>query len=109
MIYPILLPSKIKAKIYNKAKNTEKKAITIGKITKINNKKISKNKFVNANKNKQKNKKNFEVRDGDWICSKCNNLNFSFRIKCNRCSLPKELSKNMQLPNQNMPNQNQHY
>ena len=71
--------------------------------------KINKNKFVNANKNKQKNKKNFEVREGDWICSKCNNLNFSFRIKCNRCSLPKELSKNMQLPNQNVPNQNQHY
>ena len=71
--------------------------------------KINKNKFVNMNKNKQKNKKYFEVRDGDWVCSKCNNLNFSFRNKCNRCSLPKELSQNNQQINPNMPYPNQHY
>ena len=75
----------------------------------VNDLKINKNTFANANKNKQKNKKYFEVRDGDWICSKCNNLNFSFRNKCNRCLLPKKLSINMQLTNQNMSNQNQHY
>ena len=75
----------------------------------VNDLKINKTTFANANKNKQKNKKYFEVRDGDWICSKCNNLNFSFRNKCNRCLLPKELSKNMQQTNQNMSNQNQHY
>jgi hypothetical protein len=23
----------------------------------------------------------------DWICIKCNNLNFSFRKKCNRCKV----------------------
>ena len=28
-----------------------------------------------------------EIRAGDWICIYCNNLNFSFRIKCNRCGL----------------------
>ena len=71
--------------------------------------KINKNKLVNMNKNKQKNKKYFKVRDGDWVCSKCNNLNFSFRSKCNRCSLPKELSQNNQQINPNMPNPNQHY
>ena len=75
----------------------------------VNDLKINKNTFANANKNKQKNKKYFEVRDGDWICCKCNNLNFSFRNKCNRCLLPKKLSINMQLTNQNMSNQNQHY
>ena len=71
--------------------------------------KINKNKLVNMNKNKQKNKKYFEVRDGDWVCSKCKNLNFSFRNKCNRCSLPKELSQNNQQINPNMPYPNQHY
>lgn len=24
-------------------------------------------------------------RQGDWICYHCNNLNFSFRKRCNRC------------------------
>lgn len=23
----------------------------------------------------------------DWVCLKCNNLNFSFRKKCNRCKV----------------------
>ena len=26
-----------------------------------------------------------QTREGDWICLNCNNLNFSFRKKCNRC------------------------
>ena len=26
-----------------------------------------------------------QTREGDWICFNCNNLNFSFRKKCNRC------------------------
>lgn len=33
--------------------------------------------FIQNNKNK-KNKK-------DWNCPFCNNLNYSFRVKCNRC------------------------
>ena len=28
--------------------------------------------------------------DNDWICSKCNNDNFSWRERCNKCSAPKE-------------------
>ena len=28
----------------------------------------------------------------DWYCSFCNNLNYSFRIKCNRCGTSKESS-----------------
>ena len=27
--------------------------------------------------------------DNDWICSKCNNDNFSWRERCNKCSAPK--------------------
>ena len=41
-------------------------------------------------KKKSKHKKQFKVRLGDWICPKCENLNFSFRNKCNRCGLSKE-------------------
>ena len=29
-------------------------------------------------------------RNGDWICSSCKNLNFAFRIICNRCNLLKD-------------------
>ena len=36
-------------------------------------------------KNKNKNKKNFIEREGDWTCFYCGNLNFSFRKNCNRC------------------------
>ena len=41
------------------------------------------------NLNKKKKKKQFIEREGDWICLKCNNLNFSFRNICNRCHLEK--------------------
>jgi len=34
-------------------------------------------------------KKKLTERVGDWVCIKCKNLNFSFRIICNRCELPK--------------------
>jgi hypothetical protein len=39
--------------------------------------------------NSDKKKKPFVERVGDWVCIKCKNLNFSFRIICNRCQLPK--------------------
>lgn len=32
----------------------------------------------------------FTERTGDWICKNCKNLNFAFRIECNRCKLPKK-------------------
>lgn len=31
----------------------------------------------------------FSKRETDWVCSKCKNINFSFRKFCNRCALPK--------------------
>ena len=33
---------------------------------------------------------NIRDKKNDWICSNCNNLNFSFRTKCNRCKIRKE-------------------
>ena len=32
----------------------------------------------------------FTERIGDWICKNCRNLNFAFRLECNRCKLPKK-------------------
>ena len=73
----------------------------------------TKNKYdkKNAQYNKKdgKNKRHFEVRAGDWTCSKCNNLNFSFRNKCNRCGLPKECNVKFEPVNSDMFNQNKNY
>lgn len=35
--------------------------------------------------NKKAKKKSLKERDGDWTCYYCQNLNFAFRQKCNRC------------------------
>ena len=42
-----------------------------------------------------------EIRAGDWICLYCNNLNFSFRIKCNRCGLLRKSSHLLKKKNHN--------
>jgi hypothetical protein len=42
---------------------------------------------------KIKAKKNFEEREGDWVCYYCKNLNFSFRDNCNRCNALKNDSE----------------
>ena len=53
------------------------------------------------NKNENSYKINFEGKNDniyrknkkdDWFCSFCNNLNYSFRVKCNRCGASKEMS-----------------
>ena len=39
----------------------------------------------------------FTERTGDWFCSGCKNLNFAFRVICNRCHLSKaESEKNIE-------------
>ncbi len=48
----------------------------------------------NSNSGEKKKKKPFVERVGDWICIKCKNLNFSFRMICNRCQLSKSESEN---------------
>jgi hypothetical protein len=42
-----------------------------------------------SNSSEKKKKKPFVERVGDWVCIKCKNLNFSFRMICNRCQLSK--------------------
>ncbi|MCQ2820327.1 MAG: hypothetical protein MJ252_23925 [archaeon] len=51
---------------------------------------ITKNKSDNP---EDKKKKPLIERKGDWSCPKCRNLNFAFRLICNRCQLPKTDSK----------------
>ena len=54
------------------------------------NLKNSGNSKTNSKKNSSKiPKKPLDKRKGDWQCPRCNNLNFSFRVECNRCQLPK--------------------
>ena len=45
----------------------------------------------NENNDNQNNKKEkiLQMREGDWLCNYCYNLNFSFRVFCNRCKAPK--------------------
>lgn len=52
------------------------------------NKIIQISKF-NENHNNKKDKP-LQIREGDWLCNYCHNLNFSFRVLCNRCKKPKE-------------------
>ena len=47
--------------------------------------------YKNINNNVNNNVSHFyRDQQKDWICSFCNNLNFSFRTKCNRCKISKE-------------------
>ncbi|CAK92199.1 unnamed protein product (macronuclear) [Paramecium tetraurelia] len=43
---------------------------------------------------KGKNRSNYRIREGDWICSNCNNMNFAFRDSCNRCYAAKNIKYN---------------
>ena len=63
-----------------------------GEFLKKNNN-YKKNKIDIVEPNNEPSKKNtFCRRPNDWICTKCYNLNFAFRIYCNRCSEPKDIS-----------------
>ena len=47
-------------------------------------------KYTKTKKKKKINKlKSYNIRKGDWLCPKCNNINFSFRIRCNKCDKEK--------------------
>ena len=50
---------------------------------------FSKNTKKNKKSKKNNNQKYKEKRPFDWICNRCDNLNYSFRTFCNICNLPK--------------------
>ena len=62
------------------------------------------------NKFQTKKMKTFAERSGDWICNSCKNLNFAFRIVCNRCQKPKpDLDNNNNNKDIKEKNKNQNY
>jgi len=64
--------------------------------THMPNRKNSSNNSIHTledNKNEFVKKSHFVERQGDWICTRCKNLNFSFRIVCNRCKISKAESE----------------
>ena len=52
-------------------------------------------KKLKSNISKKSKKTKLKERDGDWTCFFCKNLNFSFRKKCNRCSIEIEKSEKL--------------
>ena len=50
-------------------------------------------KINNLYLNNNLNCSNFRDQKKDWVCTFCNNLNYSFRTKCNRCKVNKEVSE----------------
>ena len=64
-----------------------------------------------TDKKEEKFKKPFEIREGDWTCEFCYNLNFAFRTKCNRCGLIKDFLqiKNNLCVNNNNDNLNSYH
>ena len=98
-INPLDIPAFIPKKFKNKKKEEEN---MLKKNKEINN--ILKNKYdddvdsvviISNVMNEEKTKLPLEIRDGDWVCLYCNNLNFSFRLKCNRCGLLRKSSSRM--------------
>jgi hypothetical protein len=71
-----------------------KSKIIINHLDRINCNRCNKPKEEDVNP-KQKKRKQFVEREGDWRCAKCKNLNFSFRTLCNRCNLTKNESEEM--------------
>jgi hypothetical protein len=65
----------------------------------------NKNKTTPDKKEKLPQKKNLIKKIGDWICPNCTNINFAFRLECNRCGLSKQQAiiayKQIELVNNN--------
>ena len=91
------IPKKKSNNIENiKSKEEKEKNSQNFKVKEKNNRASLKNKFddeveptlmLPLTNWEEKTKLPLEIRVGDWICLYCNNLNFSFRKKCNRCGL----------------------
>jgi hypothetical protein len=80
---PLYIPQKFKSLKFNQKPGK----IGINDLNNINNNSQNNGE---TEKKEEKCKKPFEIREGDWTCEFCYNLNFAFRTKCNRCGLIKD-------------------
>lgn len=82
--------SMMMAQNYNRLKENHLENISKN-AEKLEKEAISKSKIKSNPKSETKKiKKPFIEREGDWVCHQCKNLNFSFRVFCNRCQLSKD-------------------
>jgi hypothetical protein len=65
----------------------------------IENCSIQMNYYFTPSKSSSKRSSSTQVQEkpSDWICVVCNNLNFSFRKKCNRCKTQTRIQNETQL------------
>ena len=83
----VYIPQKFKSLKFNqKSKRIGDNDINNNNFEKNNNSKDNNE----IDKKEEKYKKPLEIREGDWTCHFCYNLNFAFRTKYNRCGLIKD-------------------
>ena len=99
---PVYIPQKFKSLKFNQ----KPKRIGDNDINNVNLDKNNNNEDNNEDKKEEKYKKPFEIREGDWTCEFCYNLNFAFRTRCNRCGLIKDF---LQIKNNLSKNNNENY
>ena len=96
---PVFIPKKLRTQLEEQKGNREKNDNN-NKIIRDMKEIIQTNKFDDnesillyfINKFEENTKLPLEIRIGDWICLYCNNFNFSFRKRCNRCGLLKQMN-----------------
>ena len=87
---PVYIPQKFKSIQFNQKPNKLRCNEINNNLGQNNN-----NEDINESDKREENyKKPFEIREGDWTCEFCYNLNFSFRTRCNRCGLIKDFFQN---------------
>ena len=101
---PVYIPQKFKSLKFNQKPNKIESNDTNHNNLDNNNNKENNN---DSDKKEEQYKKPFEIREGDWTCEFCYNLNFAFRTRCNRCGLIKDfmqINNNLSLNNNNNDN-----
>ena len=88
---PLYIPQKFKL---NQNQNEVQNSLVIGDFSFHTSQINNANNIIGNNdidSKEEKYKKPFEIREGDWTCEFCFNLNFAFRTKCNRCGQSKDM------------------
>ena len=91
----IPLPQMINFSIFCQKNNMNSNIYNKNDNNKMNFRQFQLNSSVMNPPMERKKHKPFTERAGDWVCYKCKNLNFAFRVMCNRCHLAKNESEKM--------------